>query len=137
MGDKMIDERKLNHKLAEWAGFTMGDNWGWRGWNYPDGSWERHPPHFDSFLDACFEWLVPKSRMDTLWVINNLGSPTPKIEYCFGYTRGENNDLVCWDRDLPKEDCLSPIAETPAFAICLAIEKLIDSEVAKSQRWED
>ena len=118
---------RLDKKFAEWAGFT---NYGDTDWRRPDGMLAGGTglcPDFTQSLDACFKWLVPKSRMDTLWIINNLDSPTPKLEYCFGITRGEGNDLICWDKEIPIEDCLSPIVDTPALALCLAIEKLIDS----------
>lgn len=92
----------------------------------------RPVPCFTRDIDACFRVLVPKSKMDTLWIINNLDSPTPKIEYCFGFIRGKDNDLICWSRDLPEEDCLSPIANTPSLAVCYAIDKLLSHDVNKT-----
>ena len=68
---------------------------------------------------------MPKSKMDCLWIINNLEVPTLGIEYCFGFLRGKDNDLLCWSRDFDPEECLSPVEETAPMAICRAVEKLI------------
>ena len=81
--------------------------------------WVGDEPPLD--LNNLFKYAVPKSKMDTLWVINNLGSPTPSIEYCFGFTRGKDNDVICWSKTLPVESCLSPICKDPALAIFWAI----------------
>lgn len=132
-------KQRLNERLAKWAGFTSLDpdkEWGcWILRGEPDPKSLIQPIvargklnaslNFTNSLDACFKWLVPPSHMNTLWIINNLSSPTHSIGYCFGFIRGKENDLICWSKDLPVEECLSPIAETPAAAICLAIEKLI------------
>ena len=118
---------ELNKKLAEWR--------------FPDAQirlWSRvirikhntilHPDyptginHFTHSLDACFKWLVPLVGFDTLWIIRN----PSKIEYCWGHTRGEMNDVICWSKTLPIEDCLSPIDKDPATAFCLAVEKLLE-----------
>ena len=80
-------------------------------------------------LNNLFEYAVPKSKMDALWIINNLDSPTPKIEYCFGFTRGESNDAICWNKTLPIEDCLSPIYQDPALAVFWAIWEMIKQEI--------
>ena len=71
---------------------------------YPDGTKKQWTGWLPIDLNNLFRWAVPKSTMDTLWIINNLDSPTPKIEYCFGYTRGEDNDLICWSKILPPEN---------------------------------
>ena len=131
------EKQKLNEKLAIWAGFRDVGFGYFRKYGEPEpitliqrvyGGKLTKALNFTDFPDACFKWLVPKSKMDTLWIINNLDSPIPKIEYCFGFTRGKDNVVVCWSKDLPVEECLSPICKTPALAFCLAVEKLIDKE---------
>ncbi|GAG55293.1 unnamed protein product [marine sediment metagenome] len=61
---------ELNKKLAEWAGFSSEIFQGRRIWFAPDVEhlpalqyYEdyRYSPDFPSSLDACFEWLVPKT----------------------------------------------------------------------------
>jgi len=129
-----MNEQELNRKLAEWAGFDLIFQEASLEWFLVSA--EKHRVDitelFTKSLDACFKWLVPKSKMDILWIINNLDSPRPEIAYAFGYSRSETNDLLCWSKRLPVEECLSPIEETPALAICRAIEKLIDNEVGAS-----
>lgn len=138
----IVVEQELNKKLAEWVGFHNAD-FGWfkkLGEPAPITLIQKvyrgtltGALNFTDSLGACFKWLVPKSKMDTLWIINNLDSPVPKIEYCFGFTRGKDNDVICWDKGLPVEECLSPICKTPALAICLAVEKFIDARVVVQQ----
>ncbi len=43
------------------------------------------------------------------------------FQWAAGYTRGDNNDLVCWSKELPPNCCLSPIAPTPGEAIRQAV----------------
>jgi len=50
-----MENQELNEKLAKWAGFEP-DAYGWL---YPDKSWWRFLPYFDTDLNACFKWLVP------------------------------------------------------------------------------
>ena len=102
-----MNEQKLNEKLARWAGFrpaTQGEyspgstpqpDMERRGWGimYPDGQIKWYLPSFDSSLNSCFKWLVPK--LDQAQYYEVLRSIKVKTE-------------------------------TPALAICLAIEKLID-----------
>lgn len=99
----MSNNEKLNKKLAEWAGFVL----------YGDYT------YFTSSLDACFRWLVPK------------------LEYYFSFKfwqtlyKGEARRWVCqahnkgWVADFGK---VETYAETPALALCKAIEQLIDKE---------
>ena len=118
-----------NKKLAEWAGFKFVDKeltyMGVPGgilksyWVYPDKR-EWSLPNFLESLDACFKWLP--FTFDTLWIIRN----PDKTQYCWGFARGQSNDVICWSKELPIEDCLSPIADHQALALCLAIEKKID-----------
>ena len=105
-----MDEQELNRKLAEWAGFEFkGVKFGvevvpqWHGLDY--ASWE--PPIFTQSLDACFKWLVPKAKCDV--ALNKI-----------------NAGWWCFIR-LDCQTTFDAQAETPALALCLAIEKLIDS----------
>jgi len=108
---------KLNEKLAEWAGFTvvqsvsMGGEASVAQYLLPDG--KHHCwgcPNFTESLDACFKWLVPK--LGKVWLAYGLNddtsSPLYKAFAC--------NNLTCF----------TIFAETPALALCRAVEKLID-----------
>lgn len=64
-------------------------------------------PYFTDSLDACFKWLVPK-----------LESYELKLNY---------KKHCAWVK-LPTKYTEFGMAETPALALCLAIEKLIDKE---------
>jgi len=138
LGDKMTEEKELNEKLARWAGFERADikkHYYWEGcerlpkWREPNTGYHIKLPSFTNSeigIACCFKWLVPKSKMDVLWIVNNLDGSAPSIKFCFGFGRGADNDLICWSKNLPPNDCLSPMADTPALALCLAIEKLIN-----------
>jgi hypothetical protein len=76
-----------------------------------------NPPNFPESLDACFKWLVPKLYRDNYYY-----------------------DLLQWDNGRHKAiiskatvewavTASDTIAETPALALCRAIEKLIDEGV--------
>jgi len=104
---------ELREKLAKWAGFKYGFRYGW---DSPDGSWCRVLPYFDESLDACFKWLVPKLT-----------------GFLYQYTITINNIRDGWACQLyghtdnpyiPKR--IDETGETPALALCKAIEKLID-----------
>lgn len=120
---------ELNKKLLKFAGFkrcqdTMALSMPSDEWWYPNISHplREHalPPDFPNDLNACFEHLVPLVGFDTLWIIRN----PDKTSYCWGYTRGIDNDVICWSKTLPIEDCLSPIEDEPATAFCKAVELL-------------
>jgi len=106
-----MNKQELNKKLAEWAGFK----WDGRGWHYPRVGEKAHVvycpdlPNFTQSLDACFEWLVPKLKYVIISNWNKKKRPTVSV------FDGEGT-------------CFMESAETPALALCLAIEKLIDSE---------
>ena len=108
---------ELNKKLAEWAGFTYEET--------ADGDWHwfdmygdplsptglSGEPLFTDSLDACFKWLVPKLVWN-VWLIN-----------------ADNG----WEFSImmPMRQVVGK-AETPALALCKAIEKLIDEEKRES-----
>ena len=130
----MTDQEEIK-VLMRWAGFTFGvfdcDHkpqclkiTGPGGEIQPVATM----PDFLHSFDAHIKWTIPKSGMDVLWIVNNLDSPLPQIQYVFGFTRGEDNDLVCWSRDLPPEECLSPVCDEPALACLKALLALIRSK---------
>jgi len=112
---------ELNRKLAEWAGFRETRlSSGHLGWLYPpEYSLEKgYLPNFTDSLDACFKWLVPawntKARPIPSWIEN--------ITFCLMSGDLIRCDLQQFDNDY---DTWAD-ADTPALALCKAIEKLID-----------
>lgn len=121
---------ELNKKLAEWAGFKYGRfdfvsslsselNFIDTGWlspvaikePYSSKDFLRELPDFPNSLDACLKWLVPK--------LNH-------IELNTGMMNKRGKCLVrVWKNMLQHYEVTST---TPALALCLAIEKLIDNE---------
>jgi len=106
----MMNE-ELNKKLAEWVGFKL-----WKGslyW-YPNDTGAKRLPNFTESPDACFKWLVKKIE-------------DPSISIYKSVLGG--NYWVCVLGEKGCMDNVNAMGETPALALCLAIEKLIDSEV--------
>jgi len=111
--------KELNKKLAEWAGFEFkkvkfGDKVipQWlleKEW----GHWE--PPNFTESLDACFKWLVPNVELVSIATRRAYTGP---IAVPNGYWATVSIGALAQDEQ----------ADTPALALCLAIEKLIDKE---------
>lgn len=95
--------------------------WEWCGIHHRGSGKTAYLTYPELTLDNLFQHAVPKSKMDTLWIINNVDSSTPRIEYCFGFLRGKDNDVICWSKDLGIEHCLSPVHLTPIRAIYHAI----------------
>jgi len=110
-----MNEQELNKKLAEWAGFKNprfeeegiiftgainGRVWG-----------NLYVDLFTQSLDACFKWLVPKAELDEIRV----------------WKTGAG-----WGADIMPRTLTTPIVnnygETPALALCLAINKMIENE---------
>lgn len=118
-----MDEQALNKKLAEWVGFRWEHltcskhspelcHWAWV---MPDGveaSRDYDLPNFIQSLDACFTWLMPKVDSWRVVIYQNAAG---------GYTSYVDSKCKCrmWEETLS-------FAETPALALCLAIEKMID-----------
>ncbi|KKM93253.1 hypothetical protein LCGC14_1210260 [marine sediment metagenome] len=108
--------KELNKKLAEWAGFRRipyQDCEDGKAWGYPDSSewdYERDLPNFTKSLDACFKWLVPKTREKKFML--NLSSGMLV-----------SNTTVTLHKS--KEETYQGFSEDPALALCKAIEKLI------------
>lgn len=112
-----MDEQALNKKVAEWAGFRQelapdsfrhiyGDIW-----RFPNSWWAHEPPNFTQSLDACFKWLVPNlQRVEITQELKQQSYARIVVQPNLKY-----EDYQEWD-------------DTPALALCLAIEKLIDGE---------
>ena len=122
----MVDEAKLNNKLAEWAGFRPLPQKGWEGeYAPPEGVkvvWTVFKPRFTQSLDQCFKWLVPKLEP-------------------LGYELEISNDAqmlgwrVCLRNQHSESSIASPYQDFSepngaALALCLVIEKIIDWESA-------
>ncbi len=118
------ERTKLNEKLARWAGFwfqKLSDlqpryqHEANLGWVYPTGENNHNLPDFTNSLDACFKWLVPKLYERKLWL----------HLYCDGIMGTDARIYeICGNRPVSIYQ-----TETPALALCLALEKLIDAGV--------
>ena len=121
------DNKALNEKLAKWAGFkplTHKEFWPnistnmpdiIVAWEYPDGDRAYQLPELLESLDACFKWLVPKLEHFDL----------------YGNVYGSHG----WQAsvDLPNSGMVKSLwQQSPTLALCLAIEKLIDTETKVS-----
>ena len=95
---------ELNRKIAEWCGWKPRINY-----NDPVTS-EEHPPDFTTSLDACFEYIVPKLLRD-------------------GHDFALYNTSERFAVEILPEFDEAVESETPALALCLAVEKLIDGEM--------
>ena len=93
-----MDEQELNKKLSEWRWGTHYE------WYPPELPYQSDYPTFTHSLDACFKWLVPKLNTVSLRVGRLATDAFVEYEGIEGWHTGK---------------------ETPALALCLAIEKLI------------
>jgi len=110
---KEMAMNELNKKLAEWAGLTHIQTWQFSDsfhieFRASDGM-IYFPLAFTESLDACFKWLVPK--LAHYFIGDSVHGHTAAV-WNQGYSYGAKGD-------------------TPALALCLAIEKLIDGD----KRW--
>ena len=111
IGKENVEMEELNKKIAKWCGWSCMVHIA-----HPDcnghwhfgGDFDNIPPDFTTSLDACFEYIVPK--------LETIGS------ICFNRTYNGG-----WQADLGHA-CFFANAETPAIALCRAMEKLIDGE---------
>jgi len=106
--------KELNEKLARWAGFTQTVGESLEGiWTFPERSRASNMlPNFTEDLNACFKWLVPKFN----WFILSGGAMGDHFTAeCRLYEQKEIGHKRVFGE-----------AETPALALCKAIEQLID-----------
>ena len=123
-----IDKDNLNRKLAEWAGFTSetkeyeasfsdgidGDVFTTTVWIDPEGEIYGDLDLTES-IDACFKWLVSL-------IIDKQEDELYKIAFTYNHPNG---GITC---DITTESRLYQAqGATLALALCLTIEKLIDS----------
>ena len=103
---------ETNIRLARWIGWEVRDDGYWRvspeasGWGTP-----KYLPDFTTDLNACFRWIVPKVfsvTIGTHWKTN-----TEKTDKYFA--RIDQQDMTNY----------TEVADTPALALCLAVDKLI------------
>lgn len=106
--------QELNKRLAEWAGFEKQGTAYWA----PITREFMKAPDFTQSLDACFKWLVPKiiENADYSIII------TQNLAQCAGYIRPIQGGV--------QYDAIDN--QNPALALCLAIDKLINSEVVSA-----
>jgi len=127
----MINEQELNRKLAKWAGLKseihVESEHKWERFRAPDGSY--HPLlDFTQSLDACFKWLVPK--------LQDKGHNINLLAFEHEGFKADISDCVFTQTAMSGYD---PYRSTigigedkvAALALCLAIEKVIDSEIPK------
>ncbi len=116
----------LNKKLADWAGFRIDVDdgefyYGTRvKYIYPDGEWDEFMPDFTNSLDACFKWLVTDGGYDD----------SKPLKFKLGFRMDVIDGIyMCWV-NYPNSPAMKygHDKESLALALCLAIEKLIDSE---------
>ena len=105
---------ELNKKLAEWAGFRFYDYGNSTiVFDSEENSYES-PDFTDPELGIayCFKWLVPELLSRNYYV---------------EIIQGEVDDATCHlHTNLNKPEFLT-YAKTPALALCLAIEKLMEA----------
>lgn len=104
----MKDVSELNEELAKWAGVKPFPIYP-TGYDYPD---------FTESLDDCFEYLVPK-------IINDSRYRKARIEIRTWYAPAieeyqSKATIYSYGRGIDKS------ANTPALALCKAIERLIE-----------
>lgn len=112
-----MGKQELNKKLTEWVGIKFTD---------PTKKYvtlreyadilNDGRPDFTQSLDACFKWLVPKLQDQELFVT----LLTSSIQF----PDGSFSCLL----SLGMHVQIETRAKTSALALCLAIEKLIDSQ---------
>ena len=118
-----MDKQELNKKLAEWRGLKdfqiFADHAGrYYKMQFIDPEHSQLYIVCDAFylsLDACFQWLVPQLAG---W----------EVAYKY-YLTGKIYHAKVWAKDGIRREGWDKT--NPALALCLAIEKLIDSETPK------
>ena len=114
---------ELKKKIAEWLGFIRNKQNLGRGsehlWLRPDSKIGTLPD-FPNDLNACFEYIVPKLIRCEIW--RNL---TYKDG---GIVGGDWSALVSTGDHSTSHPLETGVDETPALALCRAVEKLIQGE---------
>jgi len=146
-----MNEQELNKKLAEWAGFSYTmhyvpcvghteeddpDPMYLELWVNPskeliDLHWDFghsvFEPNFTQSSDSCFKWLVPKLQgLNKPYSVGvHLDCMAEGYTWCASLTTVKTP--ISKNRDvLGMRYGVEGSAKTPALALCLAIEKLID-----------
>ena len=112
---------ELNEKLAKWAGFEPHDHedttscppYRWRVWHWPDGGKDIDVPDFCNDLNAWFKWLSPKCGE---WRLEKYGEDKFGSKFCANVYLGWDY----WEHGFER-------AESPAVALCKAIEKVLEA----------
>jgi len=124
----MTEKEKLNEKLAKFAGFKFQEledllpkyrHEANRHWIYPTGEYNHQLPDFTNDPNACFKWLLPDKVSEVVFTYYDNGVD------CWILANGQ--DFSGWVDAKSKKDAV----EKSAPALCLAIEKLIDSSGGK------
>ena len=114
----MINEQELKKKLIERAGFEIPDE------NIPECAKRNRMyiicPNLTKSLDACVKWLVPKGKIEEIVFMFSANTVSCDIEANLKFYEGHVD-----------VDNLEEAYKKSALALCLAFEKLIDSEVKK------
>lgn len=132
-----MGNEELNKKCLEFAGFYQRRFWGdhllW--WVRPDntiitGSYEGLPDFTDPVwgIAHCFKWLVPKLNKKgegtDFWIVG--------LDITFSYGAHQGGVISSVQAEVSVKGVhntqYSSLAETPALALCKAIEKLIDNK---------
>ena len=112
---------ELKEKLAKFARFksicAKSKPFEWLWWLSPQGERLRELPNFPESLDACFKGLVPKLK-------SLLDRETARIR--LEYSQRKEGEWLFYFEDYIPHSHHYAYGETPALALCKAIEKLID-----------
>lgn len=119
----MDRELQQEAKLAGWSRYPLCSHWDKPGHDF--FCCDQHP-HFRTSLDSCFRWLVPK-LLTMKWNIRLAWGGIPPGKPCV--------HLSNWGKKFNRQTRpqIAQLAETPAQALCNAIEVLIDWENEKEE----
>ncbi|KKL10661.1 hypothetical protein LCGC14_2553610 [marine sediment metagenome] len=123
-----MENEELNLKLAKWLGWKLHYQYYDEDKRFPyfipsGKPWRTHKidgrplPNFTESLDDCFKWLMPK--------LVELGFDNVAVQFTWqkGYY-GEGHCAHLFRNHIGK----TAYANTPALALCKAVEKLIDGK---------
>jgi len=129
----MINEQELNKKLAKWAGLNIKHDYTPIGFDNMMGCRKCGGikpsifkycclPNFTQSPDACFKWLVPKLVTNDYEIEIKVGDYGTSVVIT---KLGMYHGAPVIDEQYSEDN------EKSTLALCLAIEKLIDSEAKK------